>query len=677
MIANKDGGVFPKPPESLTARRSMRRPTTLPHDDLGSALERTSNWLLEQQTDEGYWIGELEGDTILESEYILLMAFLGRESDPVCIQVARYIQDHQLGDGGWAIYPGGPTDVSASVKAYFALKIVGISPDEPSMARARQAILEAGGASQCNSFTRFYLALLGQIGYDECPCVPPELVLIPSRWSFSLSAMSAWTRTIVVPLSIMSFFKPVRALAPERGIAELFRADRDQPPRRTARWVSWTTFFLKVDRALKWLDRWVPAAWRQPAIRAAHRWMLDHCENTDGLGAIFPPMVYSIIALRCLDYDLESPAVQWAIKQLNDLQIAEHGRVRLQPCLSPVWDTAIATIALADARVPCDHPAWERAVGWLLAREVRNPGDWRMRGPAVEPTGWHFQFRNAFYPDLDDSAMVLLALERSPLARERAVEAASRRGVNWLLSMQNRDGGWAAYDVDIDNQVLTQLPFADHNAMLDPSCADITARVLELLGTLGFRAGHPSVDRALDYLWSTQEPEGCWYGRWGVNYIYGTWQVLQGLSALDFPMDHPAIQQAVAWLESTQQPSGAWGETCRSYDDPKLKGTGEPTPSQTAWGTLGLIAAGRALGPSVRRGIDFLLRTQLPDGSWNESPFTGTGFPRVFYLRYHLYRVYFPLMAMARYQAAIEGRRGRMSPALACRIPAQPLSLDF
>ena len=306
--------------------------------------------------------------------------------------------------------------------------------------------------------------------------------------------------------------------------------------------------------------------------------MLEHCENTDGLGAIFPPMVYSIIALRCLAYDLESPAVKWAMEQLDDLQIAEDDRVRVQPCLSPVWDTAIATIALADARVPGEHPAWERAVRWLLEKEVRNPGDWRMRGPAVEPTGWHFQFRNAFYPDLDDSAMVLLALERSPLARDPAVEAASSRGVNWLLSMQNRDGGWAAYDVDIDNQVLTQLPFADHNAMLDPSCADITARVLELLGTLGFRAGHASIDRALDYLWSTQEPEGCWYGRWGVNYIYGTWQVLQGLNALHFPMDHPAIQKAVAWLESTQQPSGAWGETCRSYDDPRSRGPASPRP---------------------------------------------------------------------------------------------------
>jgi squalene-hopene/tetraprenyl-beta-curcumene cyclase len=632
--------------------------------------------LLARQTDEGFWVGELEGDTILESEFVLLMAFLGLESDPICARCARYIRDKQTPDGGWAIYPGGPADISASVKAYFALKLVGHSPDEPFMARARQVILDAGGAHYCNSFTRFYLALLGQIGYDECPCVPPELVLIPSRLEFSLSAMSAWTRTIVVPLSIMAYFKPVRSLPAEVGIAELFDSSRGEPSRRTPQWLSWTNFFLVVDQVLKQFDRWTPALLRRPALRAAHRWMLEHCENTDGLGAIFPPMVYSIIALRCLGYELDSPAVKWARQQLDGLVLGDDDRTRVQPCLSPVWDTAIVSIALADAGVPADHPTWSRAIEWLVAKEVRNPGDWVTRRRGVEPTGWHFQFHNAFYPDLDDSAMVILALNRSPLRAEPSVQAATRRGVNWLLSMQNRDGGWAAYDVDIDNQVLTRLPFADHNAMLDPSCADITARVVELLGTLGFRRGHPSVDRAVEYIMNTQEPEGCWYGRWGVNYIYGTWQVLQGLKTIDYPMNAPEIERAVQWLESTQQPSGAWGESCRTYDEPALMGQGEPTASQTAWATLGLIAAGRALTPAVKSGIDYLIQTQLADGSWDEPQFTGTGFPSVFYLRYHLYCIYFPLMALARYQAAVESRQGQSRPALASRIPAQPRSLD-
>ena len=364
------------------------------------------------------------------------------------------------------------------------------------------------------------------------------------------------------------------------------------------------------------------------------------------------------------------------LKQLEDLEIAEGDRVRVQPCVSPVWDTAIATIAMADAGLPAEHPAWSRVVDWMLSKELRNAGDWAVNGPRVEPTGWHFQFRNKFYPDLDDSAMVMLALNRSPMAGDPAVAAATRRGVDWLLAMQNRDGGWAAYDVDIDNQVLTKLPFADHNAMLDPSCADITARVVELLGILGFELDHPSVRRALEYLWRNQEPDGCWYGRWGVNYIYGTWQVLQGLAAIGFPMDRPQIQRAVAWLESVQQPDGSWGETCRTYDDPSLKGTGDPTPSQTAWATLGLIAAGRARSSAVHRGIDYLIREQNADGSWDEPTYTGTGFPRVFYLSYHYYRIYFPLMAIARYRAAVERGIGQSSPALATRVPAQPLSQD-
>jgi squalene-hopene/tetraprenyl-beta-curcumene cyclase len=672
MIASKDEGASPDPAIRTTARHASRWATSR-NDTLRLAVERTSNWLVERQTTEGYWCGELEGDTILESEYILLMAFLGRERDPVCLGCARYIQDQQSSDGGWAIYPGGPTDVSASVKAYFALKLAGISPDEPWMRRARQAILDAGGAYACNSFTRFYLALLGQIEYDECPLVPPELVLIPARLNFSLQAMSAWTRTIVVPLSIMSYYKPVRMLGQKLGISELFRGDK---PRRRARFVSWTRFFLGVDRALKWLDRCVPAACRRPGIRAAHRWMMAHCENTDGLGAIFPPMIYSVIALRCLGYDLDSPAVMWALRQLDGLLIDERGKVRVQPCLSPVWDTAIATISLADAKLPDDHPAWSRAVTWLLEKEVRQSGDWQVRGPRVEPSGWHFQFSNAYYPDLDDSAMVVLALRRSPLADDPAVLAATRRGVDWLLSMQNRDGGWAAYDIDVDNQVLTQLPFADHNAVLDPSCADITARVIELLGTLGYRDDHPQVAKAVEYLLRTQEPEGCWYGRWGVNYIYGTWQVLQGLKTIDFRMELPAVQKAVRWLESVQQPSGGWGESPESYENSSLKGIGVATASQTAWATLGLIAAGHATGQAARRGIDYLVRTQNSDGSWDELQFTGTGFPRVFYLRYHLYRVYFPLMAIARYEASIVRRARDDAPPLACRVPAQPLSFD-
>ena len=674
MIANKDGGAFIRA-SAMHAKRVGTSGLSHPSSLLHKAIDSTSQWLLDQQSPEGYWVGELEGDTILESEYVLLMAFLGREGDPVCVQACRYLLDHQQPGGGWANYPGGPSDLSTTVKAYFALKLVGVPTNDPPMVRAREAIHDAGGAQACNSFTRFYLALLGQISYQECPSVPPELLLIPARLNFSLAAMSSWTRTIVVPLTILSAYKPrPHAPSPNRRIAELFRArPAAAAPWRTARVFSWRNYFFGVDRLFKAADRWLPASWRKPGIRAAHRWMLDHFQNTDGLGAIFPPMIYSIVALKCLGYEPDSAPVEWALRQLEDLMIEEDGKVRLQPCVSPIWDTAIATIALADAGLPDFHPSLLRSVRWLLEKEVRVKGDWSLRRPGVEPSGWHFQFNNEFYPDIDDTAMVLPGTSAN-LTRRRGRRKGRHpaHGVDWLLAMQNRDGGWAAFDRNIDNEVLTKVPFADHNAMLDPSCADITARILELLGALGYALDHPAVARALTYLFRTQEPQGCWYGRWGVNYIYGTWQVLQGLNALRFPMDDPRIQKGAAWLESVQQASGGWGESCRSYDDPAWMGRGDPTASQTAWALLGLIAAGRAESPSVARGIHYLTTTQCPDGTWDETAFTGTGFPRVFYLKYHLYRNYFPLMALSRYQAVASALPSETPGALASRIPALP-----
>ncbi len=675
MIANREGGALGRATAAAVGWVGSARPSPAAEDlDLG--LERTRRWLVEQQHQDGYWNGELEGDTILESEYVLLMAYLGREREDICIKVCKYLFEQRRPEGGWGNYPGGPFEISTTVKAYFALKLVGMPTEHPEMVRARELILEAGGAQACNSFTRFYLALLGQISYDECPCVPPELVLLPSKWGFSLAAMSAWTRTIVVPLSIISAFKPVRKLPPALGIAELFRDDLPKSSRRSDARFSWESFFLGVDKVLKVLDRWTPKALRRPGIQAAHRWMLEHFEDSDGLGAIFPPMISTVIALRCLGYADDSELMTWAFRHLEDLFIEEDGTVRVQPCVSPVWDTAIATIALTDAGLPAFHPSVMSSARWLLEKEIRRPGDWAVRRPGVEPSGWAFEFQNGHYPDIDDTAMVLLAIRRSALADDPESRAAVERGVNWLLSLQNKDGGWAAFDADIDNEILTKVPFADHNAMLDPSCADITARIIELLGGLGYRAEHPAIARALEYLWSTQEPEGCWYGRWGVNYIYGTWQVLLGLRAIDFPMDHHAARRAADWLESVQQPCGGWGESCASYDDPTLKGQGVPTASQTAWAVTGLIAAGRAKSEVVRRGAQYLLDTQNPDGTWDEASFTGTGFPRVFYLKYHLYRVYFPLMALSRYRSAVGRLTHPNTGPIATRIPALPRSTE-
>jgi squalene-hopene/tetraprenyl-beta-curcumene cyclase len=621
---------------------------------LHTAVERANQGLLARQAADGHWVGELQGDTILESEYVLLLAFLGREHDPCVPKLARYILDQELPGGGWSNHPGGPPDLSVSVKAYFALKVAGHDAGAPHLRRACAVIRGLGGAAGCNSFTKFYLALLGQFPYANCASVPPELVLLP-RWAYvNIYAMSSWTRTIVVPLSIFYAHKPVRRLPPERGIAELFLRPPEtplwpHPP--TRRWLSWTNFFLGVDWAFKRAEAWGLGPVRALALKRAVGWMFERFADSDGLGAIFPPMIYTVICLRCLGYADDSPEMRWALKQLDDLKIEEGDTLRLQPCFSPVWDTALTLKGLADGGVPGSHPAVLAGTRWLLEREVRRPGDWSITNPGVEPAGWFFEYRNGFYPDTDDTAMVLMALAKTGAA-DRDGRDAARRAVRWLLAMQNSDGGWAAFDRDINRRLLTKVPFADHNAMLDPSCPDITARVLEALGYYGYHVGDRQVDRAVAFLRRTQEPSGCWLGRWGVNYIYGTWQVLEGLASVGFDAHDPMVRRAAAWLKGVQQANGAWGESCRSYDDPSLAGQGHPTASQTAWALLGLLAADEAGSDAVRAGVDYLLATQLPEGGWHEDHFTGTGFPRVFYLKYHMYPLYFPLMALARYARA-------------------------
>jgi squalene-hopene/tetraprenyl-beta-curcumene cyclase len=620
---------------------------------LQAAVDRARACLLARQAPDGHWVGELQGDTILESEWILLMAFLGHEQDPRVAKAAQYILDQQRPDDGWAIYPGGPADLSASVKAYFALKLAGHDPEAPALRRARETIRGLGGAAGCNSFTKFYLALLGQFPYANCPAVPPEMLLLPSWAYFNIYAMSSWTRTIVIPLSIFYAHKPVRKLPDRLGIAELFLEPPDtplwpHPP--TQAWLSWTNFFLALDQVFKRVEAWGLGPVRRLALRRAEAWMRERFADSDGLGAIFPPMIYTAVCLRCLGHGDDSPDLQWALKQLDNLMIDDGETLRLQPCFSPVWDTALTLKALADAGLPGAHPAAQRGTRWLLECEVRRPGDWCVTNPGVEPGGWFFEYRNGFYPDTDDTAMVLMALARTGRAGSPEGRPATQRALRWLLSMQNRDGGWAAFDRNINRQVLTKVPFADHNAMLDPSCPDITARVLESLGDFGYRPGHPQVDRAIGFLRRTQEQSGAWLGRWGVNYIYGTWQVLDGLARIGFDMRQSMVRRAVDWLKAVQQPGGAWGESCRSYDDPSWAGKGPPTASQTAWALLGLLAAGEGACKEVQRGIAWLLDTQRPGGDWHEDPFTGTGFPRVFYLKYHLYALYFPLMALARYR---------------------------
>ncbi len=606
--------------------------------------------LLSKHNPEGYWVGELQGDSILESEYVLMKFILGQEGDGCLRLIGNYLRSIQLPDGGWSMFPGGNSDLAGTVKGYFALKLLGDSADAPHMRAARDVVRRLGGAENCNSFTKFFLAALGQVSYAACPSIPPEIILLPKWIYFNLYAVSAWSRTMILPLAIVSAFRPVRQLPPGMGIAELFNdASKGQTSAGKLKGLprSWREMFLLLDLSLKRYEKTAVTPLRPLAIREAERWLLEHMEGCDGLGAIFPPMVYILIVLRILGYSDDHPVVVKAQKDLKDLFITEGDTIRIQPCWSPVWDTGIAMHALAEAGVPQEHPVAASTTRWLLEKECRTASDWAKNCPGVEPSGWFFEFNNPHYPDVDDTAMVTMALSR--LGGSVAGQGV-RRGINWLLAMQNDDGGWAAFDRTRNRPMLEHVPFADHNAIQDPSCPDIAGRVLECLGHNGFNKDHPAIRKAIRFLQETQEREGCWFGRWGVNYIYGTWQVLTGLRAVGEPMDQRFVRRAADWLRACHKPDGSWGESCQTYDNPELKGRGPSTPSQTAWGSMGLMAVAGPHDPQVRSAINWLIDNQNPQGDWDEPWFTGTGFPRVFYLKYHLYRLYFPLMALARYR---------------------------
>ncbi len=650
--------------------------------DATRALSQTATWLREQQAADGHWRGPLEGDTILESEYILLLAWADRLADPTAAPATRRILAQQLPAGGWAIYPGGPVDISASVKAYLALKLAGHDPASPPLRKARRAIATAGGPGAVNSFTKFYLALLGQLPYAACPAVPPEMVLLPGWFPVNLDRVSAWSRTMIVPLSLMWAFKPLRRLPARQGIGELF-VDTPLPP-ATRREGGWARFFRGIDRLIKACEAIGLMPLRARAVQACRRWMLERFDESDGLGAIFPPIVWSIIALRALGCDDDAPEVRESWRQLERLvEPQPDGTARIEPCRSPVWDTAITAIGLVEAagvpgqqrqQAAADRDAAGRGIDWLLDHEVRSVGDWARgvtRAERPVASGWCFQYANRFYPDIDDTAMVLVALatwrkeavgcgraeaeDRHRLAR---VEAAIDRGRRWLVAMQSSDGGWGAFDRDNHFELLCKVPFADHNAMIDPSTPDIAGRVLEAFGKTGWGMEHPAVDRGVAYLRTAQTADGGWFGRWGVNYVYGTWQALEGLRAVGLGPGDPAVDRAADWLEDHQQPDGGWGESPESYADPDLAGVGPATASQTAWGLAGLVAAGRADSAAAEQAVAWLAERQEADGTWRQEEFTGTGFPLVFYLRYHFYPIYFPLVALARLAT---GRGGRHS----------------
>jgi len=622
---------------------------------LAESIRRAQENLLGQQWPDGHWEAELLADSTLCADTVLYLHWRGSVVPGFQEKCIAHIRRRQLADGGWNIYIGGPSEINASVKAYFAMKLAGHSPNAPWMRDARANILRLGGIPQMNTYGKLYLALLGQFPWKYLPTIPPETFLFPKWFFFNLSEMSSWTRAILGPLTILNHFKPTRTLPADMQLHELYPAgleNTDLSLKKSPRFWAWRNFFLRCDQFLKFYDKLPIHPLRQIALRAAEKWMVDRMgEGSAGLGAIFPSMLNALMALKALGYPDDHPLLRKAEKDFEGLYVDDGEDFRIQPCLSPVWDTALTTISLAESGLPGDHPALQNAAAWLEAREVRFEGDWSERVHGVDPSGWAFEHENVYYPDTDDTMMVLMALRHVPAANEAKRTAQFDRALKWLLAFQCADGGWAAFDKDVTASWLEHVPFADHNAILDPTCSDLTARVLELLGYIGFNRQSIVVRRAILMIRRTQEADGSWYGRWGVNYIYGTWQALRGLASIGENMDQEWIRRGRDWLESCQNDDGGWGETCESYNFPALKGRGPSTASQTAWALMGLCACGDAHRESILRGVDYLIREQNADGSWNDDFTTGTGFPCVFYLKYEMYRQHFPLLALATYRA--------------------------
>ncbi|QJP14925.1 squalene--hopene cyclase [Starkeya sp. ORNL1] len=622
-------------------------------DTVDRAVDRAAEALAAAQRPDGHWVFELEADCTIPSEYILLRYYLAEPVDAVLeAKIGRYLRRIQSGaHDGWPLYHDGAFDISASVKAYYALKMIGDDIDAPHMARARAAIRAKGGAEAVNVFTRIQLALFGAGSWQVVPTMPPELILLPRWFPIHLSKMSYWARTVVVPLLVLGALQPLARNPRGIKVDELYtgRAARRTSQAADPKWI-WTKGFNGLDWLLKAGNGLWPKKLRARAIQACADWVVERINGVDGLGAIYPAMANSVMMFDCLGYAEDHPARAAARQSVERLLVVGAEEAYCQPCVSPIWDTVLAAHAMMEAGGDANEARADAALAWLEPRQVLDvAGDWAQERPGVRPGGWAFQYNNDHYPDLDDTAVVVMAMDR---ARHRTggYSEAIDRGVEWTAGLQSKDGGWGAFDADNAYHYLNNLPFADHGALLDPPTADVTARAVSMLAQLGEREG-PRMQAALAWLERAQEPEGSWFGRWGVNYVYGTWSVLCALNAAGLPPSHPMVARAVAWLSAIQNPDGGWGESCDSY---ALTRTGHvPAPStasQTGWALLGLMAAGGVDAPAVERGVAWLAANQEADGLWGQEMYTGGGFPRVFYLRYHGYTKYFPLWALARYR---------------------------
>jgi squalene-hopene/tetraprenyl-beta-curcumene cyclase len=636
-----------------------------PEPQLEKAIARATAALLGRRQPDGQWVFELEADATIPAEYVLLKHYLGEPADAELERkIAVYLRRIQGEHGGWPLFHAGAFNISASVKAYFALKMIGDRPDAPHMSRARGAILAHGGAASCNVFTRFLLALFGQIPWRGVPVMPVEIMHLPAWFPFHLSKISYWARTVLVPLLVLQALKPQARNPKGIGIAELFV----RPPEQVRDWPKgphqvqpWSALFGAIDRMLRVVEPWFPAPARQRAIGKAVAFVRERLNGEDGLGAIFPAMANTVMMFDVLGFPVDHPEVAIARASIDKLLVIKQDEAYCQPCLSPIWDTSLVCHALLEVGSDAAVDKALQALDWLNDRQVLDvAGDWTAMRPNVRPGGWAFQYANPHYPDLDDTAVVVMAMDR---AAPRSLasggsdwRAAIERGKEWVVGLQSRNGGWGAFDADNTYHYLNYIPFADHGALLDPPTADVTGRCVGMLAQLGDDLASPVLAAALAYLRRTQERDGSWYGRWGMNYIYGTWSALVGLNAAGVDPQSPEVRRAVGWLVGIQNPDGGWGEDGDSY---KLGYRGyEPAPStasQTAWAVLALMAAGEVEHPAVARGIAYLLRHQDDGGEWPEAYYTATGFPRVFYLRYHGYPKFFPLWALARYRNLRDG----------------------
>jgi squalene-hopene/tetraprenyl-beta-curcumene cyclase len=645
----RPGVVIPKAKDDFVVK-------SWPNRALEIAVARAVESLVSLQHEDGHWVFELEADATIPSSFILLQHYLGNIETGLQQRIGGYLRQTQGGHGGWPLFHGGPLDLSASVKAYFALKAAGESADAPHMERARTAILARGGARRVSVFARITLALFGVVPWCAVPVMPVEIMLLPRWFPFHLDKISYWSRTFLVPVLVLMALQP-RARNPHHvTVRELFV----EPPESVRDWIVPPTpslvsrAFVICDRLVRRIEPFFPAKRRRRAIEKAVGFVTERLNGEDGLGGIFPAMANTVMMFDCLGYALDHPDYAAALASTRKLLVGDGERLYCQPCLSPVWDTTLTCHALMEAEDERLEPAIRRGLDWIAGRQVLNVvGDWAAARPGLRPGGWAFQYENPHYPDLDDTAAAGLALDRFDAARYRhALDRASE----WIVGMQSRNGGWAAFDADNTHFLLNHLPFADHGALLDPPTADVSARCLGFLAQLGHEQDHPVVAAALAYLRREQEGDGSWFGRWGTNYIYGTWSVLAAFNAIGIAPDAPEVRRAVAWLLARQNPDGGWGERAETYwlEVPHDE-TPYSTPSQTAWALLGLMAAGEGENPAIAQGIAYLIDSQDQDGIWDEPWYTAVGFPRVFYLRYDGYRAFFPLLALARFRRLSTG----------------------